>query len=107
MLGYFPEARPDELLYSICARCHDRVGYLSKQSIIQELFGKRTVIASIELPSHLDDLIAALPAEHCYDVDQLIDNHTLLPFYGPFLPLERLARIRQDMHGNNGPTIHM
>lgn len=107
MLGYFPEARPDELLYSICARCHDRVGYRSKQSIIQDLFGKRTVIASIELPSHLDDLIAALPAGHCYDADQLIDNHTLFPFYGPFLPSERLAHIRQDMHGNKGPTIHM
>jgi hypothetical protein len=107
MIGYFPEAYPDELLYSICARCHDRLGYLRKQSIVQELFGTRTVLASIELPSHLDALIAALPMGNTYNADQLIDNHTLLPFYGPFLPPSRLDRIRQDMHGNNGPTIHM
>ncbi len=107
MIGYFPTAYPDELLYSVCARCFDRLCYPSKQSIVQELFGTRTVLACVELPSHLDALIAALPAGHHYTTDQLIDNHTLLPFYGPFLPSDRLNRIRQDMHGNNGPTIHM
>jgi hypothetical protein len=107
MIGYFPEAYPDELLYSICARCFDRMCYPSKQSLVQELFGKRTILACIELPSHLDILIAALPERHHYTADQLIDYHTLLPFYGPFLPPSRLHCIRQDMHGNNWPTIHM
>jgi len=107
MIGYFPEAYPDELLYSICARCFDRMCYPNKQAIVQELFGKRTVLACIDLPSHLDNLIAVLPTGHHCTADQLIDYHTLLPFYGPFLPPARLNRIRQDMRGNNGPTIHM
>jgi hypothetical protein len=107
MIGYFPEAYPDELLYSVCARCFDRLCYPSKQSLVQELFGTRTTLACIELPSHLDTLISALPTGHHYTADQLIDNHTLLPFYGPFLPPSRLDRLRQDMHGDNGPTIHM
>lgn len=107
MIGYFPAAYPDELLYSVCARCFDRLCYPSKQSIVQELFGTRTILACIELPSHLDKLVAALPAGHHYTADQLIDYHTLLPFYGPFLPPARLHRIRQDMYGNNWPTIHM
>src|SRR6266568_7193258 len=107
MIGYFPKAYPDELLYSICARCFDRMCYPNKQALVQELFGTRTVLACIELPSHLDDLIAALPAGHRYTADQLIDHHTLLPFYGPFLPPDRLDHIRQDMHGKNGSTIHM
>jgi hypothetical protein len=107
MIGYFPKAHPDELLYSICARCFDRMGYPNKQALVQEIFGKRTVLACIELPSHLDNLIAVLPTGHHYTADQLIDYHTLLPFYGPFLPPARLNRVRQDMRGNNGPTIHM
>jgi len=106
MIAYFPPAYPDELLYSICARCFDRVGYRSKQALVQELFGTRTILACIELPSHLDTLIAALPAGHHYTADQLIDDHTLLPFYGPFLPPARLYRIRQHMRGNKGPMIH-
>lgn len=107
MIGYFPKAHPDELLYSICARCFDHMGYPSKQVLVQELFGTRSVLASIELPSHLDQLITALPEGHNYTADQLIDDYTLLPFYGPFLPPSRLDDIRQDMHGNNWPTIHM
>jgi hypothetical protein len=107
MIGYFPKAYPDELLYSICARCFDRMCYPSKQAIVQELFGTRTILACVELPSHLDKLVSALPAGHHYTADQLIDHHTLLPFYGPFLPPSRLQRIRQDMYGNDGPTIHM
>ena len=107
MIGYFPPANPDELLYSICARCVDRMGYPGKQAIVQELFGTRSILACIELPSHLDTLIAALPEGNRYTADQLIDDHTLLPFYGPFLPSARLHHIRQDMHGSDGPTIHM
>ncbi len=107
MIGYFPAAYPDELLYSVCARCFDRMCYPGKQSIVQELFGTRTILACIELPSHLDKLVAALPAGHHYSADQLIDYHTLFPFYGPFLPPARLQRIRQDMHGSDEPTIHM
>jgi hypothetical protein len=85
MIGYFPEAYPDELLYSICARCFDRMCYPSKQAIVQELFGTRSVLASIELPSHLDTLVAALPAGHHYTADQLIDNHTCIGYFGhPF-----------------------
>lgn len=107
MIGYFPKAYPDELLYSICGRCFDHMGYPSKQALVQDLFGTRSVLASIELPSHLDQLITSLPEGHKYTADQLIDYHTLLPFYGPFLPPARLNRILQDMHGVKGPTLHM
>ncbi len=107
MIGTLPDIYPGELLYSLCARYCDRMQYPSKRSVVQELFGTGNVVASVELPSHIDDFVAALPPGHHYTADLLIDNHTLLPFYGPFLPPERLHCLRQDMRGRNGPAIHM
>ncbi len=107
MIGALPTPYPDELFYSLCARFSERMQYPSKRSPIQDLLGTGSAIASVGLPSHLDDFIAALPPGHPYTADDLIDNHTLLPFYGPFLPPERLRRVRQDMRGSGGPALHM
>lgn len=96
MVGFFPDPYPDELLYSVCARYHHRVRYRAHRSTAQDLFGAR-VVAAIDLPSSLSRLIAALPPGHRYSVDQLIDNHTLLLFYAPFLPPERVTRLRRSM----------
>ncbi|MBD2340122.1 TniQ family protein [Calothrix sp. FACHB-156] len=106
MLGYFPHPYPDELFYSICARFQDRVKYPSQISVVRDLFQTKNAITIFDLPSRLQRLIAALPPGHGYTVDQFIDNHTLLPFYSPFLPLERLQLIRQEMAGDNGSKIH-
>jgi hypothetical protein len=107
MIGTLPDIYPGEPLYSLWARHCDRMQYPSKRSVVQELFGTENVVASLELPSHIDDFVAALPPGHHYTADYLIDNHTLLPFYGSFLPPERLRHLRQDMRGRNGPAIHM
>jgi hypothetical protein len=107
MISTLPTLYPEELLYSLCARYCDRMEYPSLRSVIQELFGNTNVIASVDLPSHIDNFVAALPPGHHYTVDKLIDNHTLLPFYGPFLPPDRLSRLRDDMRGSGGPAIHM
>ncbi len=107
MIGTLPSPYPGELLYSLCARYCDRMQYPSKRSVVQDLFGTGNVIASIWLPSHIDEFIAALPPGHPFSADDLIDNHTLLPFYAPFVLPERLQQLRQDMHGRNGPGIHM
>ena len=105
MIGHFPDPYPDELLYSVCARYSERMRYPSKQPVIRDLFGIRNVIAVVDLPSHLDHLINNLPPGNSYTLSALIDDHTLLPFYGPFLPMDRLERIRQDMCGDQRSTI--
>jgi len=64
MIATLPTPYPDELLYSLCARYCDRMHYPSKRSAIQELFGTGNVIASVGLPSHIDDFVAALPQGH-------------------------------------------
>ena len=101
MIGFFPDPYPDELFYSICARYSRRVGYQSQANITYDLFGARTLVA-IALPSDLNHLISVLPPGHRYTVDQLIDEHTLLPFYAPFLPPERVVKVRESMAEDRG-----
>jgi len=105
MIRCFPDPHPDELLYSICARYSEKMHYPSEETIILELFGKRRIKPVIDLPSHLDKLVGSLPDG--YTSDYFIDNHTLLPYYGAFLPPERLSKLRSDMRGDRGPSIHM
>ena len=107
MIGFLPQPYLDELLYSICARYSGWLQYPSRKSIIQELFGSAKASAIIDLPSRLDNFVAALPLGHCYTVERLIDEHTLLPFYSPFLPSERVSHLRQDMEGDNGLLAQM
>src|SRR5262249_1104959 len=81
--------------------------YSSGNALLRELFGTRSFKAIVDLPSHLGRLISALQPETSYTVDGLIDDHTLLPFYGSFLPSERLRCLRYDMCGDNGSGVHM
>ena len=105
MIGYFPEPYPDELFYSLCARFSDRMQYPSRWAVTRDLFGMEGTAAVIDLPSHLGFLANTLPPRHpCKSVDRLIDDHTFLPFYGPFQPVERLEFIRQDMIESQGPS---
>lgn len=107
MIGFFPDPYPDELLFSACARYHERAGYRSRENTGRDLFGLQTVKVAIDLPGHLDSLLASLPHGHRHTADRLIDQNTLLPLYGPFVPQERLLRVREYMRGNYGGTIHM
>src|SRR6266699_6474553 len=107
MIGSWPDPYPDELFYSICARFSERVRYPSKRSIVVELFGTGNAIACVSLPSHLGHFVSQLPPYGNYTVNRIIDQHTLLPYFAPFLPPERHNRLCQDMCSNNGPALHM
>jgi Tn7-like transposition protein D/TniQ protein len=108
MIGFFPEPYPDELFYSLCARYHQRAMYTSPLATTRDLFGAAHTRITIDLPGHLNRLATALPPGHGYSVERLINEHTLLPFYAPFMPPERFGRLRQDMAGDaRGGFIHV
>lgn len=107
MISCFPDPYPDELLYSVCARFHQRVQYPNKKGIVRELFGDEAAIAVVDLPSKLGSLASALPPGSRYTVERLINNHTLLPFFAPFLHPEQAQQLRADMEGARGPAIKM
>src|SRR5687768_8335749 len=105
MLGQFPTPYPDELLYSICARFEERVAYPNKKSVLVELFGERTAVAVMDLPSHVGVLERAIP-NRVISAHQLINNHTLLPYYAPFLKSSTVKLLKKKMVGSNGSSIH-
>jgi transposase-like protein len=106
MIGFFPDPYPDELLYSVCARFQDLVNYSDPRYVVQELFGTIHARAAVDLPNHLNHLVANLPFRNCYTVDRLIDESTLLPFYSPFMPPERVRSLREQMSGSDGSKIY-
>jgi hypothetical protein len=70
--------------------------------VIEELLGTRTRSAIVGLPGRLAYLFANLPPGYPGTVETFIDQHTLLPFYAPFLPTANLQRLYTDMRGTSG-----
>jgi hypothetical protein len=107
MLGFFTDPHPDELLYSVCSRYHQRTGNRGKESTARDLFGTGRAKIVIDFPSRLGYLVAHLPPGHRYTVERIIDEHTMLPYYEPFMPPERARQLRDDMcDGDLGGSIH-
>lgn len=84
MLGFFPAPYPDELLYSTLARYYAWSANVSPKVALQELFGRTTVVATFNLPSHIESLVQNLPFGSKHTVEGLIRQHTLYPLYAPF-----------------------
>ncbi len=105
MIGHFPTPYPDELFYSICARFDERMRYPEYYQSAKVLVSEYPSGIRIDLPNNLNHLIAALPPGHRFSVDQLIDQHTFLPFYSPFLAADRCAALRHQMMVGNRRTM--
>ncbi|MGG6295456.1 TnsD family transposase [Leptolyngbya sp. AN02str] len=106
MLSFFPKPYPDELLYSVLARYHIRSGNISPKLTLQELFGSRTAIATADLPSNLEPLATNLSIISEVTVEDVIQRHTLFPFYRAFIPQERSQTIAEAMRSDHGSSIH-
>src|SRR5258708_11399957 len=106
MIAGFRDPYPDELLHSVFARYALGMGYRNMRDVSRDLFGDAQVIATIPFASHLTYFVTHLPPGTAYTTSALIASHTLLPFYAPFLPPERVARLEADMGGAGGPMLH-
>ncbi|WP_417898321.1 TnsD family transposase [Bacillus haimaensis] len=104
MLHWFPTPYPDELLYSVLARYHVWSGNTSPKMTIGELFGKRTVRSVWDLPANLNALLSELGSY--WDADQLINNHTMFPYYAAFLLPKQAKQVKKSMLDGDGSTIH-
>src|SRR2546421_1522831 len=106
MLEHFPDPHPDEMLYSVWARYSDHVGYPHLTDALQDLFGNRDVQPIVDLPCHLEYFFHQLPYGHTYTIEDLINRHTLLPFYRPFLPQDRVDQVQEQMLKGYIRTLH-
>lgn len=104
MLPFFSDPYSDELLYSAFARYHFYSGNIDLKDTLVELFGKNSVVPSFEIGSHLQFLCDALGGE--YRPWRLIQEHTLFPFYVPFLPTTRQKEIVIDIITGDGKGVY-
>jgi len=103
---FFPTPYPDELLYSVCARYRKRTGDPSPKNLLQDLFGKNNVLASVDLPSHIGALVARLPVGSKITADRLVMEHTMYPFYSAFLPPQQAEAVFLAMVGGSGNSVY-
>jgi hypothetical protein len=107
MIGYFPEPYPDEIFYSICARYHDILGFAfaTESALPMSLFGVNKISGLIFTPYRLTYFISQLPFGHHYTIQRIINNHTVLPYYRPFTPSERMENIYQRLKADTWRNV--
>lgn len=107
MIPDFPKPHIDELLYSVIARHIWLQPSNSLKAIAGRLFASHHALAVVDLPARVGALCSAIGDDNDWNPQKFVWNNTLLPFYAPFTPPQRLARIEKDMVGNAGGAVHM
>lgn len=97
MLAYFPQVYPGELLYSVLARYHRHMGAPSSIQSMESLYGYRLVVASADLPGHLQALVDRLPPGSGWTADRVIEELTLFPYFTAFQPPNVVRQARAAM----------
>ena len=103
-MHFFTDPYKDELIYSAIARYHYYTGNLDYKDTIAELFGKRSIIPSLEIGSNLNVLARNLGSR--YTADSIINNYTIFPFYSPFLPKNRKKELLREIKNEDGNGIY-
>lgn len=100
-IAYFPEIYPDELIYSVLARFYVRTGYLTYIFCAEDLFVNKRVRPDIEF---VNDLKSEITHLLCKDIpiEQLIEKHSMFPYYARFLPKERRIRAFEALCNMSG-----
>lgn len=88
-IGHRVRWLPDETLFSWCSRYHELAGNGLASATCTQLFGRRRHGAAHDLPSELEEFVSRSFGS-LGDVEALIRDRTLLPFYLPF-KAERLC----------------
>lgn len=104
MNGFFPSLFHDELLYSGFARYHQRSGNRNCKDTLNELFNNPTSSAISDFPSGLGILCEKIEPS-LYQPINLIYNHTLLPYYLPFMNEDQKNRIINQMIEGKSSSI--
>lgn len=86
-----------ELIYSGIARHVHSLNLVSKSKIFTELWGSVGAIAIFDLPMNLNYFCDHNFPGGDYSADFLIDNHTTLPYYVPFVLPNFLSKAREAM----------
>ena len=103
----FPVPHPNELVYSTVARAGIYHGIISPKQLLDEVFGNRKVIATLDLPCHLKAISNQLKNTGRYSVNELIYQHTLFPIYAPFITETHRACALEMMASHTQGAVHL
>lgn len=97
ILTFFTDPYKDELLYSSIARYHFYSGNINCRDTLEELFKSRSVNASVGIGSRFSILAEQMGRN--YSVEYLLANHTIYPYYAPFLSFQRQQKVLSGIKG--------
>ncbi|WP_197570672.1 TnsD family Tn7-like transposition protein [Clostridium botulinum] len=104
MMHFFTDPYKDELIYSAIARYHFYLGNIDYKDTLEELFGKRSIVPSLEIGSNFDVLAKNLGDKYTSEI--IIKDHTIFPFYSPFLPKVRKEELIEEIKHKDGNGIY-
>lgn len=87
---------PDETLFSLCSRHHRLSDHGRAFDAGMELFGHPRQGSAHDLPNRIDDFVARTNGL-LGTAEDIVRNHTILPFYLPFLPASKETEALQAM----------
>lgn len=103
-IAYFPQLYPDELVYSFLARYYQHSAYPRYIFAVEDIYTSKDVRPSTEFISEMNEeflgyLLRKMPLE------ELIEKHTMFPYYGRFLPKERRIRAFEALKEMKGFSL--
>ncbi|WP_335342199.1 TniQ family protein [Pseudoflavonifractor phocaeensis] len=96
MLTYFPTPYPGEWWYSVLCRYHVRSGNPKHATTINELYGGRPMVHGRLIPGGDCAAILSNLPPGVLSIDDVLANHTLLPYYTRFF--QRTKNVRYGRH---------
>ncbi|MDR4888383.1 TniQ family protein [Fredinandcohnia sp. QZ13] len=97
-IAFFPVPYKDEDFRSIVHRYHIRSGNPSFKLTKLELLNFNTH-KNLHFPRNLDYLINKLPKDNFISKNKIINEHTVFPIIKPFISMDRLPIIFEDLGG--------
>jgi hypothetical protein len=98
MLAWFPTPYPDELLYSVIARYAEVMDYPTLSALHRSLWGKLRYSSNAFFLHSVDRLVANLPRGSQHTADIFINEHSLIPYFQPFITKDLFTSLRNVMH---------
>lgn len=90
-IAYFPNIYPDELLYSFLARYYQHSAYPCYAFVVEDIYTSPKVMPSTEYISEMNEEFLELLLRR-RTIEELIEKHTMFPYYGRFMSKERRIR---------------
>ncbi|MCF5032552.1 MULTISPECIES: TnsD family Tn7-like transposition protein [Pseudomonas syringae group] len=104
---FFPDPFPDETLHSVLSRYVRLSGFCGAAKVVALPPWKGTFSDNVPFPCRLNELEQALPHGTGLTVARMVEEHTLLPYYQPFLSEIQLHQARYQMEFGTGAGLKL